>query len=273
MEISKFFKSFFLLFFSFAFLALANIFHSKIKKPDIFISKQNSSINLNFKFLQAANMGHKRFISSLLWIATILESDIDHYKRKDLNSWMFLRFKTITLLEPKFYQVYSFGAQYLSIIKDDLEGATFLYERGLHFYPEDYAILRDSAFHFHFEVQDFSKSLPILRTLSKNPKTSAIMISTLARLEKDAGNTDSAYEMLKTKLANIPPSSILYNVVREHLYSIKAEKDLNCLNSKKNEGNCSLVDEYGEKYVWKNGSYASKTAWKPYSLNRRIKNN
>lgn len=104
-------------------LYLAFYTSKKVSPPILFISKQQSSLNVSESIVENFNIGQKRLISSLLWISTILESDQEHYKNKDLNSWMFLRFKTISFLEPKFYEAYNFGGPYLSIIKNDLAGA------------------------------------------------------------------------------------------------------------------------------------------------------
>ena len=84
--------------------ALVSSWHisQKIEKPALFVSKQQSSFNVDNKFWSNFHFGQKRLISSLYWIATILESDHEHYKGKNLNSWMFLRFNTISGLEPNF---------------------------------------------------------------------------------------------------------------------------------------------------------------------------
>src|SRR5690606_9895324 len=82
------------------------------------------------------------------------ESDLEHYKTKDLNSWMYLRFKSIIELDPKFLMAYQFGGQYLNIIKDDLEGSREIFEAGLRIFPNDYRLIRDAAFLYAFELEE-----------------------------------------------------------------------------------------------------------------------
>ena len=147
MKISKHFKDTTLLLIVMLGLSLSYVISKKSSKPIYFINKQKSSLNIHQVFWEYFHLGNKRFLSSIYWIATILESDQEHYKQRDLNSWMFLRFKTISFLEPLFYLNYTFGGQYLSIIKDDLEGASQLYDLGLKYFPDDYTLLRDSSFH------------------------------------------------------------------------------------------------------------------------------
>ena len=86
------------------------------------------------------SMGQKRVLADLIWIATLLESDVEHYKSDDLNSWMYLRFKTLFELDPSFLTGYRFAGKYLSIVKDDLEGAKEIFEQGLANYPQDYQL-------------------------------------------------------------------------------------------------------------------------------------
>jgi len=62
----------------------ANIIKNISKKPHLSISKQNSALHLNIQFLKIISMGNKRMISSLFWLETLMNSDINHYKKKDL---------------------------------------------------------------------------------------------------------------------------------------------------------------------------------------------
>ncbi|MBT6326719.1 MAG: hypothetical protein HOJ35_12170 [Bdellovibrionales bacterium] len=102
--------------------------------PKINISKQDSATNINQTFINLFNAGEKQLISSLLWVQTILDSDLEHYQKNDSNNWMFLRFNTIISLDPRFYEAYLYGGQYLSVIKDDDLGAKIIYEKGLSVY-------------------------------------------------------------------------------------------------------------------------------------------
>ncbi len=82
-------------------------------KPKIKVSQQASALNLNNKLINLFNLGQGRLLSSSLWIKTLMDSDLEHYKKDDLNSWMHLRFKTIAEIDPQFYENYIYGGQYL----------------------------------------------------------------------------------------------------------------------------------------------------------------
>lgn len=234
------------------------------EKPPLFISKQQSTVNLNNDILSYINLGQKRLISSILWIATILESDHEHYKNKDLNSWMFLRFNTISLLEPQFREVYSFGGPYLSIIKDDLEGASYIYRRGLKYYPNDHSILSNAGFHFYFEVGDDQESEPIFERLLNHKKSPPWILTTLTKIKAGKGNKTDALIFLNEYQDKFSSHKLLAEKIYEYRYALKAEIDLECLNSKKFK-ECSLKDLDNNPYRIVNGIYISNKNYPPVS--------
>lgn len=241
----------------------------KAEKPLLFITKQQSSLNIDNKFLKYFNLGQKRLVSSLLWIATILESDHDHYKARDLNSWMYLRFLSISNLEPEFLLTYTFGGPYLSIVKDDLEGASIIYDKGLSFYPEEFSLLRDAAFHYQFEKMDYNKSYPLYKKLQSFPHMNPIITSQLARLETQRGQPEVAFYLLKSMYDQLKDKdTILGRKVHENLYALKSEIDLTCLNSHKS--NCEYKDFDGYFYVKKNNVYGALKEWKPFRVKKHL---
>lgn len=160
--------------------------------PVLKISKQDSSININYQFLKFSNLGHKRLLSSLFWVATILESDHDHYQQKDSNSWMFLRFDTISKLDPLFYYNYYFGGIYLSIVKDDIIGATTIYKKGIETYPNSLPLLKNAAFHFRFEADDPKMALSIYNQISNiDPKNTHVKMQTALILSSENKKEDA----------------------------------------------------------------------------------
>lgn len=270
MKISKFLKQQFLFICATLFLTAAFFVSKKISRPIVFISKQESTLNLNNKLTQYFHTGYKRLISSAMWIATILESDLDHYKNKDLNSWMFLRFKTISELEPRFYENYRYGGIYLSIVKDDLPGASYIYNLGLKQYPDDYFLLKNAAFHFEFEVGDQKRSYEIYQRLRSHPQTDFLTLSVLARLENQMGKREAAFALLMSQYEKIQDkNSFLAQVMFKHLYAIKAEIDLDCLNNKNQ--NCSNVDLENNFYVKKGKLFFAQKEWEPYRIKHKSK--
>ena len=68
---------------------LSSIYLNHITEPPKFeVSKQPSAINIKNTFIRLFAIGNKRLISNVLWTQTLLESDLEHYNKRDLTSWM-----------------------------------------------------------------------------------------------------------------------------------------------------------------------------------------
>lgn len=238
----------------FLFLFCAHLLAEKKEKPNISISKQESSFNLKNNDWMMFHLGQKRMLSSLFWIATILESDIDHYKERDMNSWMFLRFKTISELDPWFYQNYNFGSIYLSIIKDDLPGASYMYDKGLLYYPDDLNLLSNAAFHYRFEIKDSQKAAPIFSKLAQNYSLPLSLIGSFAKIQANS-NPQEAINVINETQKRIPKNHFIYANLESYKYALQTKIDLECLNNKKE--NCNKIDLKGKPYLIQNNLYKS----------------
>jgi hypothetical protein len=245
-------------------LALQGLIHTSFKKPPISISKQNSSLNFDNTFLKFSSFGHHRFIADLLWITTLIESDLEHYKKDDLNSWMYLRFNTITDLDEKRYYPYSFGARYLSIIKDDLKGAEKIFLKGLEHFQDDYQLNYNLAFLYIFEKNEVDKSVPFLGRIKDHPKAPPFIISLLSKAKAQAGfDLKEVYLAVKSRFDEAKDERVKAKLEAE-LYALKAEIDLECLNT--NQDNCERFDLDGNAYIFKKGKYQSQKQYKPYRI-------
>lgn len=262
MKNNKLFQKTFLYFLSALFLIAAYAVNLNNEKPLMFVAKQDQAINFNASLFNYLNLGMKRLISSTLWTSTIIESDIEHYKKKDLNSWMFLRFNLISELDPQFYENYSFGGPYLSIIKDDIEGASIIYKKGLIQYPNDYSLIKDASFHFYFEAKDKASSIEFFRRLKKFPQAPLYLQTSMARMEAAQGNLDAALAMLTEMQSKFPTNTAIGSRIFDYRYSIKAEIDLDCLKLKKE--NCSVLDLENKPYKLIDHSFKAQRAWIPY---------
>lgn len=263
--------NFYLFTFFTIFFICSGIINSSFRIPPKNISQQIKNNNINEDFLSKFHFGQKRFITSVLWMSTIIESDEEHYRLKDLNSWMYLRFKNISILEPRFYENYIFGGLYLSVVKDDLVGASSLYKKGLIQYPNDYRMLQDASLHFYNEAGDLKSAKEALEKLKHHPKTPYTLISKLARIENSQGNSDLSYSLLEfqyLKLSEKEKENTIGQIIQSNLYSIKAEKDLTCLNNKKI--NCSQKDQLGNLYIFdkKINQFKAQLEWKKYDTKK-----
>lgn len=239
------------------FLLTSGWINKKTVKPKLEISKQDSAINVNENILKVFSLGQKRLISDILWITTLIESDIEHYQNKDLNSWLYHRFNTIVALDQKFYNAYLFGGQYLDIIKDDLLGAKDIYLKGLSQFPNDYKLNFYAGFLFAFELRDYKIALPIYEKLVKFPQTPEYYVSIYNKLKYSSG--EFSLEEIKLSLKNLlevtdPEKKGLIHKINIELKYVQMDIDLACLNQAENS-NCNKFDPNGKAYIKKNGKY------------------
>jgi hypothetical protein len=74
----------------------------------------------------------------------------------------------ITDYSPKFRIAYSMGATTLSVLVDDIEGASRLFEKALLVFPNDWVIQYRAAYHFLSEVHDLDRAAELLLLVGKN---------------------------------------------------------------------------------------------------------
>lgn len=253
------------------FFAVSIQFSNLFVLPPINISKQDSNFILHDNFLKFFSMGNTKLISSYLWIQTLLESDLDHYKGKDLNNWMFMRFRTISNLDPQFLEAYRFGGIYLSVIKDDVFGAKYIFDKGLSIYPNDYELNYLGGFHYYYELDDYKTAQVLLEKIMYHPKSPRNMPSIVAKLKSGSGDTEAAYEILKIGLEKNLLDHVFKRKFEIGLISLKIEIDLKCLNSGKK--NCPLDPPEGYSYVRnKDGIYSTNKPFTKFELYKHHRN-
>ena len=228
--------------------------------PLIKISKQESAINFSDELIQIFSTGQSRLISSLIWIETLMESDLDHYGADDLGSWMFLRFNTLNRIDPYFYEVYRYGGQYLSIVKNDRKGATQIYERGLKLFPEKFWLNYHAAFHYYFELNNYKRAIPLFEKIAftKEGKRIAPFLSSLiSRLRlKHQYLSEESYLLAEHAYRQLPKDSNLGKRLYRRLYAIRCQLDLACLNGKGRD--CRTRDLDGIRYISHNGTHGAR---------------
>lgn len=118
------------------------------------------------------SFGYHELAADLLWLRVI--QDIDRCgKSFEVSSsadteprcrkgWTFHYLDSITELTPRFRAPYLYGAPALSVLVNDREGASLLFEKGLQNYPNDWKILLSAAYHFLFETHDEKRAAELL---------------------------------------------------------------------------------------------------------------
>ncbi len=246
-----------------------NILQISFKKPVINISKQESALNINQNFLKFFSMGNKRLISNIIWIQTLLESDVEHYSKKDKNSWMYHRFLSIAELDPIFYENYLWGGMYLSIVKDDIFGAADIYERGLKLYPDDYNLNFNAGYNYVIEIGENEKGLKLLDKIKNHPRAPVFLPSLVEKVRYEiTSDASTALAFLNESLLLANEASI-QKKIKNDIYAIQAEIDLKCLNELKNKS-CKKFDIDGNPYSQNSdGTWTSVKKFKKFKIIRK----
>lgn len=268
------------------FLITINYFNQKNNLPPITVSKQDGAININKKIFEYINLGQKRMIVAWLWIQTLIESDLEQYKKNDLNSWIYLRLDTILTLDPFFLEGYQFGGTYLSIIKKDFLGAQNIFKRGLQKFPDDYNLNFNAGFMYYFNLNNYEEAYRYLSHIQHYPQAFKFLPSLVARIKAEKGDLKNAYQLLLYSYKAEPDESPFKKKYFHSLYSIRAELDLECLNrpnlysppsssadsiqlntSYHSPVKCNYFDLENRPYIKnKNGKYMAQREWQSFRL-------
>ncbi len=138
--------------------------------------KNSTNTNLSSNLVNFSGKFNK-FLSSLIWIETLLDSNTDHYKGEPLQSWHYNRFNAITDLDPTFLEAYKYGGLFLSVIKDDIPAATELYKKGIAKFPQNYHLNLYGALHFITETNNYEIANLYLDTIKKKHPTNPLIKS------------------------------------------------------------------------------------------------
>ncbi len=246
---------------------IAGIINQNTPRPLPNLSKQETALNINQDLLVFLSAGNKRLLTDLLWVQTLIESDLEHYGARDLNNWMFVRFYTISTLDPLFYQNYLWGGQYLSIVKDDLKGAVTLMEKGVKYFPDDYKLNFNLGFTHYYELGDYKKGILYLDKIKTHPKAPPFIPSLVMKMKIEMNFDYNTILSLIYDLMTTTEDQALKEKLTSDFHALKAERDLNCLNEGK--PNCEATDAFGVPYIKVLGKYHSQTPFVPYRLKRK----
>lgn len=251
---------------AFIFFLIAINIHKQSPRPELNLQKQDTAYNLNIDFLKFLTAGNQKMISSFIWIQTLMESDTEKYLNNDYSNWMYLRFNSIAVLDPWFYENYLYGGIYLSVIKDDLQGAAKIFDLGLLKYPEDYKLLYYSGFNYFYEIGDYKRGYEILQKISNHPQTPNSVKFVINKLRYELNKDDEMAVQFLTETLKLTNDSFLKSKIEADIYSIIATRDLKCLNSS-TQHNCQLKDPFGKPYIQDaKGNWKAQQEFRTYKI-------
>lgn len=169
--------------------------------------------------LEMFHFGFRESMADSFWLRWIQDNDVCQAylpqknkiekKEEDTNpltsnprhkicdqSWGFKMLDMASKLAPKFIMIYWAGAPTLSILVEDYEGSTVLYDRGLKEYPNDWKLLYRAAYHYQFDKKDLPKAAELLNRAGDNG--APVWVKSLAsRLYTAAGQLELGLSTLE----------------------------------------------------------------------------
>ena len=221
-------------------------------------SKQESAINVDVLVLKFLSQPFRMMTADFYWMMTLIESDLEHYKGKDLNNWLYIRFINFFALDPDFKKAYQFASLYLDIVKDDLLGADQIYSRAHRKFPKDYEIHLHGGFFYTFEFDQIDKGFLYYQTIIEHyplrtPNHVRSIVNKI-KFKKNNLNDEDIFRSMYQMYQNTKTESFRKKFEKD-LYAIKARIDLRCLNETKKPVGCSKQDFFGAPYRFENGTY------------------
>jgi hypothetical protein len=116
--------------------------------------------------------GYNEPIADFLWIRAIQDFDFcsEKINEKDCKgqSWLFHMLNQVTELSPQFRMPYATGGIALTIIVNDYEGASKIFDKAVLAFPKDWRILGRAAYHALYEEKDKVKAAHLLKSGAEN---------------------------------------------------------------------------------------------------------
>jgi hypothetical protein len=159
-------------------------------------SKKAPSVHLSPINYQYLHFGYKALLADALWLRIL--PDIDTYilrSSEKKHTWQYEMIDIITTLAPKFRAPYRSGGDVLSVVLDDREGATKIFEKGILQFPTYWPLLYSAAYHHMEEEKNPKRAAELLLAAHQNGGPEWF-VSLAGKLYSEAGQKELAIRSL-----------------------------------------------------------------------------
>lgn len=175
--------------------------------------------------MRHVTFGLKEQVADFLWLRAVQDFD---YCEKSLapqscvgEGWLFRMLDLIGELSPSFRMPMAAGPIALTVVVNDIKGASRLFDRAVRNFPNDWPILSRAAYHALYEENDKEKAAGLMRRAAQNGAPAWYYLLA-TRLYTEAGRLAVA-EALFAQLAQDPnPDKVLLETLAKRL---KAHKE------------------------------------------------
>lgn len=146
-------------------------------------------------FVEQLNFGYRYVIADSLYMRAL--QDVRYCEKKvagnrcKAEGWLFQMFDLTGRLSPDFLSLFRIGGTLLSVIVNDIEGASKFFDRAVELYPNDWRIQFQAGFHAWIEEKNKAKAAPRFAAAAKNGGHSWYY-DVSATLFNDTGQRDAA---------------------------------------------------------------------------------
>jgi hypothetical protein len=138
------------------------------------------------------------------------------------TSWAFKMLDTVTKLAPRFKMPYEAGAIALSVLVEDYEGATVLFDRGMKVYPNDWMLAYRAAYHYLYDKKDLPRAAELLTRAGDNG--APVWVKSLAaRLYSRSGQIGLGISMLESYRATVKDNEAATREIDKRIHELKAQ--------------------------------------------------
>lgn len=117
--------------------------------------------------IQHFTFGMREQTADFLWLRAV--QDFDYCENEiakqvcQSTGWLFRMIDLITDLSPKFRMPYATGGMALTVLVNDFEGASRIFDKAVSAFPKDWAILSRAAYHVMYEEKNKQKAVGLLK--------------------------------------------------------------------------------------------------------------
>lgn len=135
------------------------------------------------------------------------------------KGWSFSMLNLILELDPRFHYAVQMGPMSLSVISDDIEGATIMFKKATELYPNDWILHYQAGYHFMSELEDYESAASYYDEASKlgAPRWLPLLV---ARLQTKAGKSWLARATLENFMKTVKDDPVLLKRTQNKLKAL-----------------------------------------------------
>ena len=176
--------------------------------------------------IEHLTFGAKEQVADSLWLRAVQDFDYCEQPTGHLqcisHGWLFHLLDILTNLSPHFHVAYAMGGLALTVIVNDIAGASIIFDKGVKAFPHDWVILSRAAYQAIYEEKNNAKAAGLLKRAGENggPGWYFMLAS---RLETKDGNLEFTEILIKQLEAGKKPDPVLIKTLHDRLDKARAE--------------------------------------------------